>query len=660
MAIGVFGLQVAYKLKRLEVMSTTNTHGWFGGGVISGPSVKSTVDRIDFSNDTGTANTRSPLSLARYGLAATGNSNYGWFCGGLDASVTPSATVDRIDFSNDSSTALGRGPLSFARSFRVPGATGNSNYGWLGYGFIQGIPPSPLSMVERIDFSNDSATASLRGQLSTLRYALAATGNSNYGWFGGGRTPGGPLAIVDRIDFSNDSPTASPRSLLSSARYSLAATGNSNYGWFGGGNPTANPSLFSYVDRVDFSNDTTDILSRGPLSSPTGINHLAATGNSNYGWFGGGTTPAPVSTIDRIDFSNDSVTATPRGPLSLARGNLGATSGQAKGPAIKLQKAGNYGWFGGGFSFPGGGSYSTVNRIDFSNDTATIATRGTLTLISSGNGKYLLAATGNSNYGWFGGGYTPTTPSAGNTEVSTVDRIDFSNDSPIASIRGPLTSTRQSLSATGNSNYGWFGGGRTPGGPLATVDRINFSNDSVAAIQRGLLSISRGFLAATGNSNYGWFGGGYKQASPNNINYSRVDRIDFSNDSSTISVRGSLSSSSPPGRGFLAATGNSNYGWFGGGKTDVPYTTLATIDRIDFSNDSITASVRGSLSSARYNLAATGNSNYGWFGGGSSPTPATVNTVDRIDFSNDSVSASPRGSLSQGRSSLAATSNTPT
>ena len=101
MAIGVFGLQVAYRLKRLEVMSTDDTHGWFGGG--NSPEV-STVDRIDFSNDTGTANTRGPLSLARFRLAATGNSNYGWFGGGRVAS-TSVATVDRIDFSNDSPSA---------------------------------------------------------------------------------------------------------------------------------------------------------------------------------------------------------------------------------------------------------------------------------------------------------------------------------------------------------------------------------------------------------------------------------------------------------------------------------------------------------------------------------------------------------------------------
>ena len=135
MAIGVFGLQVAYRLKRLEVMSTTNTHGWFGAGLSSPPiTYHSSVDRIDFSNDTGTANVRGPLSLAKTDPGATGNSNYGWFAGG-------------------------------------------------------NIGPTYTSTVDRIDFSNDSTTASPRSSISTIRAYLAATGNSNYGWFGGGRNP---------------------------------------------------------------------------------------------------------------------------------------------------------------------------------------------------------------------------------------------------------------------------------------------------------------------------------------------------------------------------------------------------------------------------------------------------------------------------------------
>ena len=633
MAIGVFGLQVAYRLKRLEVMSTDDTHGWFGGGGVSG--VVSTVDRIDFSNDTAITNIRSPLSSTRTQLAATGNSNYGWFGGGY---TPPSirSTVDRIDFSNDVATASPRGPLSSARGYLV--ATGNSNYGWFGGGRTGSASPfTTVSTVERINFSNDSGTTSPRGPLTLEKLTVAATGNSNYGWFGGGRG-GSPLAAistVDRIDFSNDSGTASVRGPLTINEGGLSATGNSNYGWFVGGNSTTT------VNRIDFSNDSSTASVRGPLIIGRG-NNSGSVSNLNYGWFGGGRTPGPVNTsiVDRIDFSNDLALSSIRGPLSSVRYNLGATSGQAKGPAIKLQKAGNYGWFGGGFT---GVAVATVDRIDFSNDSSTASPpRGPLS-----SARNNLAATGNSNYGWFGGGST-------GVPVATVDRIDFSNDSSTASPRGPLSAVRRQLTATGNSNYGWFGGGSSgPVSIVSTVDRIDFSNDSSTASPRGPLSLARRHLTATGNSNYGWFGGGATGTSPPFVSSATVDRIDFSNDSVSASPRGPLSLE----RGYLAATGNSNYGWFGGGgAVSLPTPIVPIVDRIDFSNDSVSASPRGPLSAARYELAAAGNSNYGWFGGGYNA--ASEATVDRINFANDSVSASVRGPLSSARFFLAATSNT--
>ena len=101
--------------------------------------------------------------------------NYGWFGGGLTSiplnPITPSGTVDRIDFSNDSVTASSRTNLNISAT----AATGNSNYGWFGGG-----TPSPVipSTVDRINFSNDSVTASVRGLLSAARYALAAASNT--------------------------------------------------------------------------------------------------------------------------------------------------------------------------------------------------------------------------------------------------------------------------------------------------------------------------------------------------------------------------------------------------------------------------------------------------------------------------------------------------
>jgi hypothetical protein len=607
-------------------------YGWFGGGAPAPSVIADTIDRIDFSNDTVSASARSLLSSARRTLAATGNSNYGWFGGGR-VSFTNFSRVDRTDFSNDSATASVRGPLSAIKGYLT--ATGNSNYGWFGGG---NTTPASSSSVDRMDFSNDSNVLSPRGSLSLARIQSTATGNSNYGWFGGGTTTSlSPVySTVDRIDFSNDSTITSVRGPLSSSRYGAAATGNSNYGWFGGGILSNTGPTVSTIDRIDFSNDSSTASVRGPLS-PSAKYILAATGNSNYGWFGGGATFPPFAssgTVNRIDFSNDSISASPRGALSAARYQLAATSGVLN---IRRQKAGNFGWFGGGENSP---QTATVDRIDFSNDLAQASPRGSLTLV-----RTRLAATGNSNYGWFGGGYAtlPTT---------RVDRIDFSNDSPAgASIRGNFNTIKSNPSATGNFNYGWFGGGNrgpasTTAPYLTTVERIDFTNDSTAASPRGSLITERYGLAATGNSNYGWFGGGADASV-----LATVERIDFTNDSPSVSPRGSLITA----RNALAATGNSNYGWWGGGATP---TIVATVERIDFSNDSASVLSRGALLIARSRLAATGNSNYGWFGGGRAPASFNSN-VYRIDFSNDSVTTTERGKLSGSRYSHAATSNTP-
>jgi hypothetical protein len=297
---------------------------WFPGPL-------STVDRIDFSNDSSTASVRGPLSLARSGVRATGNSNYGWFGGGFPAV----STVERIDFSNDSSTASVRGNMAIGTN--QFGATGNSNYGWFGGGQSPGPPYIGYSYVQRIDFSNDSPIASVRGPLSASGYLISATGNSNYGWFGNRTRNGGSTAIttIDRIDFSNDSVTSSPRGTTNTGRKSASATGNSNFGWwFGGSVSPGSLSAYSSVERINFSNDLATASLRGNLSAIR--SNSAATGNSNYGWIGGNQYYVPpftlvsFSTVDRIDFSNDSATASPRGPLSLAKSYLAATSNTSR------------------------------------------------------------------------------------------------------------------------------------------------------------------------------------------------------------------------------------------------------------------------------------------------------------------------------------------
>ena len=117
-----------------------------------------------------------------------------------------------------------------------------------------------------------------------------------------------------------------------------------------------------------------------------------------------------------------------------------------------------------------------------------------------------------------------------------MDRIDYSNDTATALVRGPLSVDRRQFAATGNADFGYFAGG-VPG-PLSSVDRIDYSNDTATAAAKGPLSFARYDLAATGNKSFGYFAGSW-------INFWRIDRIDYSNDTATASQRGELNMGSP-------------------------------------------------------------------------------------------------------------------
>lgn len=273
---------------------------------------------------------------------------------------------------------------------------------------------STYSIVQRITYATDTATASQRGSLPYIVWYGAGVGTDSYGWFGGGyANPGGiPFALLstlNRITYAADTSTTTTRGSLSIAKYmgGTGAVGNSTYGWFNGGGAFS-PVVrgISNVDRMTYATDTATASARGPLSS--GRYTLASVGNSNYGWAVAGYKSGTLSTIDRIDYSNDTATASVRGPLNASKYQ---TAGSSDGTT--------YGWIGGGSP-----NTSAVARIDYSNDTGTATARGPLTVARGG-----LSSTGNRDYGYYTGGNPPNT---------TVDRITYANDTTTSSARGPM------------------------------------------------------------------------------------------------------------------------------------------------------------------------------------------------------------------------------
>ena len=632
----VFGLSSIYE-KQVENVDNDNfdswpesaTYGYFAGGInpALSPAYVDTVDRLDFFNET-TSTPGNDLSQGRSGLAAVSTSSYGYFGGGLDPTQTPSTvtTVDRLDFSNETTSTNN---LPVARTFSATVST--SSYGYFGGGIT---PDGVVATVQRLEFSNE--TFSLPGiDLPQARNSLAAVSTSSYGYFGCGQDPAVSPTYrntVDRIDFSNET-TSAPSNNLPAARAGLAAVSSSSYGYFGGGFSTPAPTFYDTVNRLDFSNDT---VTTPGNDLPQARAFLSATSNNSYGYFGGGNAPPNVTTVDRIDFSNETFSL-PGDNLSQERRILAALSG---GASYRISGLRTYGYFGGGLNPALSPIYvDTVERLDFSNETFSLpgdnlsaARQGAATVSSSSYGYFgggysnppsvfydrverldfsnqTFSVSGNplpqarngsatvstSSYGYFGGGFAPP-------YVTTVERLDFFSETTSTPDKD-LSQARGILAAVSNNSYGYFGGGDRPSGIVNTVDRIDFSNETISPPGNNLPEARRS-LAAVSTSFYGYFTGGqnptYSGLTPDYIDI--VERLDFSNE--TFSLPGN---DLPQERAGLAAVSSSSYGYFAGGfNANLSPVYVDTVDRIDLSNETFSLA-SNNLPQTRSSVAAVSN-----------------------------------------------------
>ena len=245
----------------------------------------------------------------------------------------------------------------------------------------------------------------------------------------------------------------------------------------------------------------------------------------------------------------------------------------AEGPDI-TEAGPAYGYIGGGLITGPGQTDTTILRIDYANDTATLASHTTFPGPSTSRSKYQHFAVSSTTHSYFGGG-----KNGGGNQTSDIYRLDLANDTATAGTPGgELTSGGGYVfmcTATGNHSYGYVGGGASP--VRSTINRIDYSNDAIAAPSKGPLSKTRQYAGATGTQSYGYWGGSSPTAR------STVDRVDYSNDTATASTKGNLSANGY----FKAAAGNLSYGYWAGGAYAPG--DLSTVDRVDYSNDTAKA-----------------------------------------------------------------------
>ena len=158
-------------------------------------------------------------TIVNYAAGTLGTPNTGYFAGGGSPNKS---TVERIDYSNDTATASVRGNL-VQISIYAQGVS-NSTHGYVTGG--EGTSPSAISQVQRITYLNDTVLSLFKGNLSQTKSAYDAVGTENFGYIAG------PGVNIDKIDYSNDSATATPKGDLSNLGFDCAAAGNKNFGLF--------------------------------------------------------------------------------------------------------------------------------------------------------------------------------------------------------------------------------------------------------------------------------------------------------------------------------------------------------------------------------------------------------------------------------------------
>ena len=618
---------------------------------ISNPTTNASTDRFLFDfgtfNDTATYNYGTGASLVGYFVA-------GFNGEGLpDDSTGEIKAIRRIDYSSDTITNvsdnIGEGRAASGQTVSSPTS------GYYAGGKISTVS-APKSSISKLDFSSDTVSpVSATLGPAPGRARGASLSNKNFGYFGGGQTVHSPeeyTSDIERIDFSNDTTSDTTANIASGEVTNLAATGNKNFGYFAGGQYTS-PNQ-AYINKFDYSNDTTDTSTVSPGLS-VARNSLAATGNDNFGYFAGGYNgSANVSTVDRIDYSSDTIVSSPVDIPTLPQTHK---SGAATGNASS-------GYWAGG-DIAGDPNNDDVFKFDFSSETFSTISNA---LPNSVPRLSAFSAVRN-----FISDPNPLAPVPVPTIVRTfaywtsgsrfsngenLYKFNYSNNTSmrqIASAPEPLFRA-EGAAATGNALFAYIAGGLNRDGDyISSIGRINYSNDTAFLTPSLTLSERTAYSGAMGNINFGYWTGGKDDEDFTEDSLTRIDRIDFSNDTNNATVVANMNED----RREHGAVSNQSFGYIGGGNGDSP-TKFSSIERYDFSNDTTDPStISSELSDSKTNMATVGNGSYGYFCGGEFPIyPADPRSdVQRLDYSSGTGSIVAAGKLAENLTGSAGTSN---
>ena len=267
-------------------------HGYLCGGY------SSSIDRITFASDSGTAILAGSLTQSTYGSIGFNSTQHGFICGNL-------SNIERMIFPMSSGTSSIVGNLS--QSVSDGSGFNSSKYGYVCGGGLEDIP---YSFIERLTFPFNSGTATSVGSMTQSIAQTVGFNSSDHGYINGGYSYGlAYLRSIERISFPFD--YLSVGSLvgeISLSKCQIAGFNSSLNGYLCGGNIDPGFNDLS-IERLTFPFNSGTTLVVGTLNNSVQLS--MGVNSSNYGYNMGGHIDdgTNISNVERIVFPFDSGTA---------------------------------------------------------------------------------------------------------------------------------------------------------------------------------------------------------------------------------------------------------------------------------------------------------------------------------------------------------------
>lgn len=477
---------------------------WISGGRMPHGMTTSSI-KYTYSTDSWE---RTPgISRSRRYLQAAGNTTQGYWAGG-DSPSPAYSTVDKISYATDTATAAPGANLTEARSkqfatsprmngLESPTTPGVAPYRWkdgfqaddLKAGYYQGGGnPSSNSATQKVSYISDQTSLVPGGSLPQNGSVFAGVNSNSTKAILSGGEPGGEAFM--KFVYTTETSSNLAGSMPSRRNYNNdMGYGTESVGYVtGGGSEPSNPGFYySSTQKVEYATDTTSDVPGANSNQP--LAWMAAFGNVDHttGYITGGLIKSPTAAVSRIQkmtYSTETIANTPAN-MHNNYFNLGTSSGPDSAYLYSQQE------------YPGYTAGGNIQKFVYATDSRTTIPQPSYYPTYGANG------TGNSSNGYYGGGYSPSSPGHRFTRIlklsfstgvgQDLPSSQFANpgvyrsaaSSAVARKKSPKgapvpTPTSSTSPVDGLApNFGVAGGGNRPGvGTYTLFDKLTYSTET--------------------------------------------------------------------------------------------------------------------------------------------------------------------------------------